>query len=296
MSSLHNPRPHPRTRASETFPPPRPSGQTRRTHFPCADQSKITDTATRAPRTTNEAIRCRHRRSPRTAVRPLNQPRHAVLTADPRTGRHEPTPTTDRQRQGSRPRDLRLSESYTCMASVPTTFATRGRSEPLEVQTHHRDQTHTQHHEQQNHVHHRLHAPSGIELLTCTAQDTTLRSILDVHVKRLRSSRGHTLDRSDCRSSHPRRPRKPTCGQLSSLNTHATLTCRRDAHALSPPPLTFLGFGPHNHIHHCLLVDPRFVTQITFAGNVRKRINAARRSWTRTTWGDPRLAARPETI
>lgn len=178
------------------------------------------------------------------------------------------------------------------MASVPTTFATRGRSQPLEVQTHHHDQPHTQHHEQQNHVHHRLHAPSGIDLLTRPAQDTTLRSMLDEHVKRLRSGRGHTLNRSNCRSAYPRRRRKPTGGQLSSLNTHATLTCRRDAHDLSPPPLTFLGFGPHNYIHHCSSSTPGLLPRSPSPETSGTRINAVRRSWTRTTWGDPRLAAR----
>lgn len=206
---------------------------------------------------------------------------------NPGPSRHEPTPTTDHQRQGSRPRDLRLPEPHTCMASVPTTFATRGRSEPLEVQTHHHNRTRTQHHEQQNHVHHRLHAPSGIDLLTRPAQDTTLKSVLDMRAKRLCSGCGHVLNRSNCRSAHPRRPRKPSGGQLSSFNTHATLACRRDAHDLSPPPLTFLGFGPHNYIHHCLLIDPRLVTQITFSRNVGEENHAVRRSWTRTTWGDP---------
>lgn len=173
------------------------------------------------------------------------------------------------------------------MASVPTTFATRGRSEPLEVQTHHHDQTRTQHRQQQNHVHHRSATSQHRITLSHRARRNPL-ICPGIRTKRLCSSRGHTLNRPNCRSSHPRRRRKPTGGQLSGLTTHAMLTCRRDAHDLSPPPLTFLGLGPHNYIHHSLLTDPRLVTQITFSRNISEanqcdRENQSDKRRTRTT-------------
>lgn len=59
---------------------------------------------------------------------------------------------------------------------------------------------------------------------------------------------------------------------------------------LSPPLLTFLGFGPHNYIHHCLLIDPRFVTQITFSG---KRIKATRETEHALPEAIPAIAAHP---